>query len=341
MAYKKRVEVEEEMPNMENIKIDTTPEEHLQEIPKVETREKSYTRSSQGSEQEASEPINCLRNERVIARFVPSPNALIQTKGHVLSGGMAEGAKRSFVVPRLRSGQYVNVLTDDEMKFLEKAMRLETGALSIYNKKDNFWDDNNPEGIGKVVLFKQDNYLDLNDPIDYIKYKVLLANKDYICPSLQELEDRPKATYQYVIISENAETQMNLTKNDAKREAYIQYGTIYMDTDIMRTILEIITGRPVAAQSKLDFLQSKTMENIEKDPRRFLSIVKDKLLPAKVLIKRAIEAGLITRRNDLYYHDGQPMCEAGEESTLTNAAAYLTNIKRQTLKYSLEAALKS
>ena len=34
MAYKKRVE-EEEMPNLENIKLDTTPEEHLQEVPKV------------------------------------------------------------------------------------------------------------------------------------------------------------------------------------------------------------------------------------------------------------------------------------------------------------------
>ena len=44
MAYKKRVEVEEEMPNLENIKIDTTPEEHLQEVPKIETREKSYER---------------------------------------------------------------------------------------------------------------------------------------------------------------------------------------------------------------------------------------------------------------------------------------------------------
>ena len=340
MAYKKRVE-EEEMPNLENIKLDTTPEEHLQEVPKVAAPEVRVPRPEISNRQEAREPINCLRNERIILRFVPSPNALIQTKGHVLSGGMAEGAKRSFVVPRLRSGQYVNVLTDNEMAYLEQAMRLEKGALSIYNKKDNFWDDNNAEGIGKVTLFKQDNYLDLSDPIDYIKYKVLLANKDYICPSLQELEDRPKATYQYVIISENAETQMNLSKNDAKMECYMEYGAIRNNADTLRTILEIITGRPIAAQTKLDFLQAKTMDNIEKDPRRFLLTIKDELLPAKVLIKRAVEAGLVTRRNDLYYHDGQPMCEAGEDSTLTNAAKYLTSVKRQTLKYSLEASLKS
>lgn len=332
---KKRVE-EEEMPSLENIKIDTTPDEHLQEVPNMVRREVS----PQPVKQMASEPVNCLRNERVILRFVPSPNALVQTKGHVLSGGMADGAKRGFVVPRLRSGQYVNVLTDNEMAFLEQAMRLEKGALSIYNKRDNFWDDNNPEGIGKVVLFKQDNYLDLSNPIDYIKYKVLLANKDYICPSLQELEDRPKATYQYVIISENAETQMNLSRNDAKMECYMEYGAIRQDADTLRTILTIITGRPIAAQTKLDFLQAKTMDNIEKDPRRFLSIIKDELLPTKVLIKKAVEAGLITVRNDLYYYEGTPLCEMGEDSTLTNAAKYIGSYKRQELKYSLEAKLK-
>lgn len=335
MANKKRVEGEE-MPNFGKIVLDT--EEHLQEVPKRAMAEVEPQPTQK--RQEASEPINCLRNERVIVRFVPSPSAMIQTKGHVLWGGMAEGARRSFVVPRLRSGQYVNVLTDNEMAFLEQAMRLEKGALSIYNKRDNFWDDNNPEGCGKVILFKQDNYLDLSDPLDYIKYKVLLANKDYICPSMQELEDRPKATYQYVIISENAEVQMNLSKNDAKMECFMEYGAIRNDKDTLRAILEILTGRPVTAQTKLDFLQAKVMEYIESDSRRFLSTIKDPLLPAKVLIKRGVEAGIITRRNDLYYYDGSPMCEMGEDSTLTNAAKYITNVKRQELKYTLEARLK-
>lgn len=337
----KQNEMAVEMPDLANIKLDTTPEEHLVEVQKAEPPvQKKKVQQAEPYVQEKEEPYNCLRNERVIVRFVPSPNAMIQAKGHVLSGGMAEGAKRNFVVPRLRSGQYVNVLTDNEMAFLEQVMRLEKGALSIYNRSNNFWDDNNPEGIGRITLFKQDNYLDLSDPLDYIKYKVLLNNKDYICPSLQELEERPKATYQYVIISENAETQMNLSRNDAKMECYMEYGAVRQDADTLRTILEIITGRPIAAQTKIDFLQSKVMDNIEKDPRRFLQTIKDGLLPAKVLVKKAVEAGLVTRRNDLYYYEGSPMCEAGEDSTLTNAAKYVTNIKRQELKYSLEARLK-
>ena len=337
---KKRVE--EGMPNLENIRIDTTPVEHPQVMPQMQQDEEPEPKRQYRQKEElASEPVNCLRKETVIVKFVPSPNALVHSKGHVLSGGMAEGSTKTFVTPRLRNGQYVNVLTDNEMAYLEKVMRLEPGALSIYNKRDNFWDDSNEHGLGPIVLHKQNNYLDLSDPIDYIKYKVLLANKDRICPSLQELEDRPKATYQYVIINENAETQMNLTKNDAKREGYIKYGAICNDSDTLRTILEILTGRPVGSMTKIDFLQAKTMDEIEKDPRRFLNIIKDELLPLKVLIKRATEAGLVTRRNDLYYYEGQPLCDDSEDSTLTNAAKYLSNAKRQELKFSLEAKLKS
>lgn len=338
MANKKRVE--EEMPSLENIKIDTTPVEQMRVMAPPVEQPNTFEVKPQSTVSADNEPVNCLRKETVIVKFVPTPNALVHNKGHVLSGGMAEGSTRAFVVPRLRSGQYVNVLTDNEMKCLEKIMRLEPGALSIYNKNNNFWDDSNENGVGVVTLHKQNNYLDLSDPIDYIKYKILLANKDYICPSLQELEDRPKATYQYVIISENAETQMNLSKNDAKMECYMEYGVVRNNPEVLRTILEIITGRPVGSMTKTDFLQAKTMENIEKDPRRFLKVIKDELLPAKVLIKKAVEAGLITRRNDLYYYDGSPMCDMGEDSTLTNAAKYITSVKRQELKYSIEARLK-
>jgi len=34
------------------------------------------------------------------------------------------------------------------------------------------------------------------------------------------------------------------------------------------------------------------------------------------------------------------MCEMSEDSTLTNAAKYLTSVKRQELKYTIEARLK-
>ena len=340
MGRTKRVEDNNEM---ENIVIDDT----IQDLPmqKIEKRVVNEERveMQKPEPQNSNEPVNCLRNERVIVRFVPRPSAMVQNPKHILYGGMAENAKRSFVVPRLNStGMFKNVLTDNEKAFLERAMGLEYNALSIYRKKDNFWDDSNPMGIGRVTLHKQDNYLDLSVPEDYIKYKILLANKDQIASSLQELEDRPKATYQFVIISENAEAASNLSKMDVTMECYTEYGAIRNDVDTLRVVIELIEGRPTAPKVKLDYLQGKVNEYIQKDPRRFLRTVKDELLPAKVLIKKCVEAGLIGKKNDTYYlrSDGTPLCEMNEDSTLNNAARYLTSVKRQELKYTLEAKLK-
>lgn len=288
-------------------------------------------------------PVSCLRNERVIVRFVPRPSMMVQNPKHILYGGMSENAVRGFVVPRLSStGAFVNVLTKNEKDFLEEAMGLEYNALSVYKRDNNFWDDSNPKGIGRVLLHKQDNYLDLSIPGDYIKYKILLANKDYIAPSLQALEDKPKATYQFVIISENAEAKMSSSKMDVKMKCYMEYGKIENDFDTLRTIIELIEGRPISPRVKLDYLKGKVNDYIQSNPRRFLATITDELLPAKVLIKKSVDAGLIGKKNDAYYlkSDGSPLCEIDEDSTLNNAARYISSVKRQELKYSLEAKLK-
>lgn len=289
------------------------------------------------------EPVNCLRKERIIVRFVPSPTAMVQRKGHILSGGMAENATRSFVVPRLsKTGMFKNVLTDNEKRCLERAMGLEINALSIYKKENNFWDDSNPNGIGRVTLHKQDNYLDLSVPEQYIQYKILLANKDQIASSMQELEDRPKATYQFVIISEGDEAQKNLSKMDITMECYTEYGAVKKDKETLRVIIEQLEKRPTSPNTKLDYLQTKINDYIQADPRKFYRVITDKYLPSKVLIKRGVEAGLIGTKNNTYYlrKDGTPLCEMNEESTLNNAAKYISSIKHQELKYQLEAQLK-
>ena len=61
----------------------------------------------------------------------------------MLDGGMAESATRTYVVPRLKSGIYKNVLTNEEKACLEEVMQLEPNALSIHKKTNNFWDDSN------------------------------------------------------------------------------------------------------------------------------------------------------------------------------------------------------
>lgn len=277
---------------------------------------------------------NCLKNERILVRFVPKEDSNITNPKHILYGGMAEGAIKYYTVPILAStGTYKNILTDDEKAFLESYMGLEYNALSVYNKTNNFWAN------FTVRLTKHDNYLDLSDPNDYIKYKVLLANTDFIADSLKTLNDRPKATYQFVMIKEGESEKREEEKMSVTMKCYKEYGKIEEDNDTLRCIIELIDNRPIAKNTKSEFLKSRINSLIQADPKLFYSIITDEYLNNKVLIKTATEEGIIKRRNNLYYFEDTPLCPDGTESTLSVAAEYIGLGKNQDLKLRIEALL--
>ncbi len=316
-------------------------EEIMKETPQVildkESIEKPKTKEAKKHiTEQTTDLISCLKNETVVVRFIPKQTGLVSNPKHVLYGGMAETAVRWFTLPRLQSGMYVNPLTDDEKAYLEEVMGLEYNALSIYKKIDNFWDNLT------VRLSKSDNYLNLANPDDYIKYKILLANKNHVAPSLQDLQDRPKATYQFVIIREGEETKNAKKEMSSTMQSYMKFGEIQDDADKLRVIIETIDGRPLAKTTKIEFLQEKVNKLIQADPRLFLRVTEDPHLDTKVLIKKAIEAGLISNRGGMLYlkSDGTPLCGDNEEPTLSVAAKFLGSPKKQELKFSLEAKLK-
>lgn len=288
--------------------------------------------------------VSCLRNERVIVRHIPKQSGMVTNPRHILYGGMAENAKKTFVVPRLSSGVFVNVLTDSEKAYLEEIMGLEYNALSVYKRpeSENYWNDGNDTGISRVTLGKDDNYLNLADPEDYIRYKILLANKDFIAPSMQAIEDSPKETYQFVIIAEGEETKMAKNNMSYTMRCYKEFGKVEEDADTLRTIIELIDGRPTSPHSKLEFLQTKANNLIQADSKLFLRVVTDPLLSTKVLIKKAIAANLISNRGNYLYmrNDNSPLCESNEEPTLNIAAKYLNSPKHQEIKFGIEAKLK-
>ena len=277
---------------------------------------------------------NCLKNERILVRFVPKEDSNIRNTKHILYGGMAEGAVKYYTVPILAStGTYKNILTDDEKAFLESYMGLEYNALSVYNKTNNFWAN------FTVRLTKHDNYLDLSDPNDYIKYKVLLANTDFIADSLRTLNDHPKATYQFVMIKEGESEKREEEKMSVTMKCYKEYGKIEDDNDTLRCIIELIDNRPIAKNTKSEFLKSRINSLIQADPKLFYNIITDEYLNNKVLIKTATEEGVIKRRNNLYYFEDTPLCPDGTESTLSVAAEYIGLGKNQDLKLRIEALL--
>lgn len=326
------------MGRKEEVILDTTQED----IPEVVLQKGPVTeRDTQDSHSEAypkDEPIlSCLRNERVTVRFVPRQSGIVTDPRHINYGGMGESSKRVFTVPKLLSTKtYLNVLTNEEKAFLESYMGLEYNDLSVYKKKDNFWKEY------KVSLTKGDTILDLSNPDDYIKYKVLLANKDYIAPSLDVLQDTPKATYQFVIVSSEDESKASMKQLSYNQRAYMLFGKLQENAEALKLIIETVDGRPISDSNKLEFLQAKAGELILSNAKLFCKVAEDPYLETKVLIRRAHSAGLLSKRGTYYYlkKDNTPLCEDKEEPTLSMAAKFLNAPKHQEVKFSLEAQLQ-
>ena len=199
--------------------------------------------------------VNPLKKEKIYVRWIPKDDGL--PKNHVLSGGKADGTYVYFVVPTLRStGQYKNILTNAEKDYLEEVLGLDYNALSVYKKENNYWDNYKVRiDDAKVGL-----HLDLSDPEDYLKYKVLLANSDFVAPSVQERIDRFKNTYQFEMVRESEEDAIETNRMDAKMQSYKEFGKIENDQDTMRVLVELLDGRPYAANEKAVFLKEGKAE---------------------------------------------------------------------------------
>lgn len=314
-------------------------DERLVEIPVQDTASKKRGPKKNNETQDPSQLINPLRNERVVVRFIKKKHPLIDDPKHIAAGGMVIGGSRTFSLPKLSSGNYKNCLTNNEKKFLEYALGLEDNALSIYNKKDNFWDSG--EGNAEITLTKDDAFLDLSKPTDYIIYKMLLANSDTICPSLKELENNPKASYEYVLVNENDEARIADNEMNVTAKCYMMYGKYQDDTDTLRTLIEIIENKNIDDNTQIEFLRKQVNNAIKLDPKRFLGVISDDYFETKVIIRRAAKNGIISKRGQYYYltEDNSALCEANEDPTLDAAARYLASPKRMDIFKRIQAKL--
>jgi hypothetical protein len=180
----------------------------------------------------------------------------------------------------------------------------------------------------------------LSNPNDFIKFKILKHNDDFIAPNLEALQNNPKATYEYVMIQEGEESKVNRKRVNTTQAAWKEYGKIENDPDTMRVVIETITAHPIASTMSVDSMVSKIDELIQNDAKMFLKVVQDPALSTKVLIRNGIEAGVIVNRGgQLYLRDGnQPLCDKGEP-TLSVAAAFLNMPKNQELRFTIEAKI--
>jgi hypothetical protein len=275
-------------------------------------------------------------NERVIVRFISRSNKFISDPKHVLFGGLHDSAKRRYVVPRLSNGAFVNVLTNNEKGYLEAVMGLQPNSLSIYKLENNYWE-------GKYVeLHKGDNVIDLSTPEGYINYKILLANKEYICPSEEEFDRSPYATYAFIIISERNKNKRSVEKFTNKALAYKYFEANKGNLRKLLTICNMVNDTRYLKNTPDEQVLTMCGELIETRTKAFISAMEDDMLDIKVLLLQGLDVGVIRRANGLYSLEstGQPLCFDGQNATIEIACAYLNSPRNQDLLFKLQSKVR-
>lgn len=270
----------------------------------------------------------------VTVEFIKRQRGNITNDKHVLFGGMSEDAKRRLVPRRSKTTfKYIQILTDLEQQYLENKLALPEDGLSVYKTKDNFWSNI------AVDLTKEGVTLNLADPIDYIKYKIVLSYENLVASSLKELKRINKATFRFVIVKPGDKSDIVLTSYNAKKEAYKIANELELDTDKIKEFL-FIAGTKSVLSADMKFLRQKLAEMVEEEPERVVEIGSSTDYPTRALIARGVLTGVIKESNGRYQlEDGIELAEQGEAPSLANAIKYLSNPTNSDVKLRIESKI--
>lgn len=270
-----------------------------------------------------------LPTEEVTVDFIKRQTGYIENPKHVAYGGKLDGATDTVPVKMLRSGQLMNVLTKAEKTYLEGVLGFD---LSIYTNKE-FWESQ------YVVLSKESIRLNLADPYDYIKFKILEGYTDLVAPSLKHKDD--KLTYRYVIVRDGDNNRLAKGRVDIRKEAYKELGKIETSPTRMLGVLRLAGKRTLSSHTKVEDLEMLVGQLAESNPSKFLELVKDAGLDIKIKIDQGIEAGVIEKDGIVYrLKDGSALCHSGLTATLSNAVDYLGDPKNQDILLMIESKIK-
>jgi len=231
-------------------------------------------------------------------------------------------------VPIDERGRMKDPLTPEERAFFESpssGMDFEPNELSV-TRENNYY----TKKKAKVRLKNEVTYLDLSRPDDYMKYKILLTVKDRI--ALSDDPRETKVTQKFALVDENHETQQQLNELDTKLAAYTEYGAIKKDFRSLRHVIMVATGKKVAKNAKLEFLQTEANRLLSNAPDAFLNAVRDKDLETKILIQDAITAKALRKQGIAYYTPGGDLIG----NNLAEAVEFLNNKKNQDLRLVIE-----
>jgi len=260
---------------------------------------------------------------------------------------MYNKVKRSYQVPlnsEARGGGVKLILDDQKRVKIQKYM--ESFPIGMTQKEffekelgcdlnptlkaeDNFW---RTDRRSRVILTKEGVTLNLNNPLEMLKYLILLSNKTLICPSY---EDRMlKATYEFMMVDEGKIISKKLEESSIKANAYIKFAEITGNKKATIGFIKSL-GRTIPATATEEWLKNEVLNIVDTNPAYFLEIVNHPQYNEKIFVQEAVEAGAIIRKGDKRY----TLDNGSELGDITDVINYLLNPDNQEVKLRIKGKI--
>jgi len=257
---------------------------------------------------------------------------------------MLTKTSRSIVVPVLPTGRLIDPLTDFERAYLQKVLNIDLSANNL-NPANNFWAGKNARLVIKKPLKSLESAaveLNLNNPYDYILYKIALVN-----PRVAKNwgERHNDAQYEFVIVDEMEKVAEEIAFNEMEDyvvETLLQkkFDHKYL-FDLLRLYGSKKLTRAITLTTPLEILYNEvkqlTRQKKEIEKLYYLMKMDASDFSHKIFLEDAITTGLLEiRGNEYRMIGGQPIGYSKEE-----AISFFKNPENQSIKLQLQAQIKN
>ena len=174
---------------------------------------------------------------------------------------------------------------------------MEEGTLSIHKPEGkSFW-----KGANRFVVAvdKTGMILNLSDPMDGLKYRVLKANRQTVAPNWNV---RNSPGFKYVLIEDGAQIEERLKDSELRRKADKFLGSISNSRKSMKDLLRVYYSKfgsikQVPESAKPEFYEAE-IDKLITDPKtlpNLVSILDDPFYIMKLFIEDALSVGALTK----------------------------------------------
>jgi len=210
---------------------------------------------------------------------------------------MYDGAFIGFVLPSERSRPVLAnpFASTEEKEYFEQELDVD---LNPYKKQDNFWKTFKVKFQKSPSTMHNGLALDLADPIDNLRWRVLKLCPD-VAPSWERREERP--SYRFALVDADYEGIKAGSDLDLIEEMFTFYGTIKKSPVQMRNFLEVYfmekkLMKEVPEEADASFMQREIKTVMDTDKEGFLKVSRDEDYNMKLLILKAIKRGAIEKK---------------------------------------------